>query len=119
MYVLGLYISKIRGAIFWMVIKKILLIQFNPSLISGNQKWKGAAPNFVSNEIFKRFVVKFLRIVKLKEWVIEKSKIIEAMAWVIKYFKQASAGKIFLWLLKRGIILNKLISNPIHILNQE
>ena len=39
-----------RGAIFCQVIKSILLIQFNPSITTGNQKWKGAMPIFIINE---------------------------------------------------------------------
>jgi hypothetical protein len=44
------------GAIFCHVIKIKLFIQFNPSEIEGNQKWKGAAPIFINiieeNKIF-------------------------------------------------------------------
>lgn len=51
-----LYIIKIIGAIFCHVSKIRLLNQFNPSITSGNQKWKGAAPIFVNNaELVIRF----------------------------------------------------------------
>jgi hypothetical protein len=44
-------IDKITtGAIFCQVIKIKLLIQFNPSITLGNQKWKGATPLFNINE---------------------------------------------------------------------
>jgi len=39
-----LNINKIIGAIFCHVNIKVQLIQFKPSITSGNQKWKGAAP---------------------------------------------------------------------------
>lgn len=39
----------IKGATFCQVIKIKLLIQFNPSITFGNQKWKGAIPLFNIN----------------------------------------------------------------------
>lgn len=51
--------------------------------------------------------------------IIEKSKINEAKAWVIKYFNEDSEDILFFNELNKGIIDNKLISNPIHILNHE
>jgi hypothetical protein len=38
------YEISIKGAIFCHVIKIKLLVQLNPSITPGNQKWKGAAP---------------------------------------------------------------------------
>lgn len=43
---------RIIGAIFCHVNKIEQLNQFNPSITSGNQKWKGAAPNFINNAEF-------------------------------------------------------------------
>lgn len=43
---LTVYIKMIIGAIFCQVNKINLFIQFRPSIISGNQKCNGAAPNF-------------------------------------------------------------------------
>lgn len=37
---------SINGAIFCHVIKVNVLIHENPSIIAGNQKWKGAIPIF-------------------------------------------------------------------------
>lgn len=80
-----LYMIKIIGAIFCHVNIKNLLNQFNPSIISGNQKWNGAAPIFVKNEEF----IIILRN-SLEFWginsnsiliiMIENNKIIEAKA---------------------------------------
>lgn len=39
------------GAIFCQVSIIDAVIQFNPSITSGNQKWNGAAPIFVSNAV--------------------------------------------------------------------
>jgi len=50
---------------------------------------------------------------------IENKKIEEARAWVKKYFKEASEENKFLLSFIKGIKDNKLISNPIHILNQD
>lgn len=37
---------KFKGPIFWAVINNKVVFQVNPSIIEGNQKWNGAAPNF-------------------------------------------------------------------------
>ena len=45
------------GEIFCQVIRIIELIHLNPSMISGNQKWRGAAPIFnKSAEFIKKFI---------------------------------------------------------------
>ena len=119
-----LFIIKIIGAIFCHVNKIKEFIQFKPSITSGNQKWKGAAPNLVSNAefiiiikvelIFREINSIFNNII-----IIENNKINEAKAWVIKYFNDDSDENILLTELNKGIIDNKLISNPIHIPIQE
>lgn len=45
---INLEINKInlRGPVFWKVINSSVLFHVKPSIIEGNQKWKGAAPNF-------------------------------------------------------------------------
>jgi len=113
-----LYINKIIGAIFCQVSIIRQLFQFNPSITSGNQKWKGAAPIFVNKAELKinnkglliKNILKFIDII-----MIENKKIVEAMACVIKYFREASEEKRFFVLFIRGMIDNRLISNPIHI----
>lgn len=45
-----IYEINIKGAIFCQVIKINLLNQDNPSITLGNQKWKGATPNFIIKE---------------------------------------------------------------------
>jgi len=50
---------RIIGAIFCQVIKIKLLIQFNPSITLGNQKWKGAIPLFNIREEAKIIFIIF------------------------------------------------------------
>lgn len=119
-----LYIIKIIGAIFCQVKRMRELFQFNPEITSGNQKWNGAIPNLIKSEEFNN-----INILILNSWliwvkncikiIIENKKILEAKVWVIKYFSAASEGYIFLELVINGIKDNRLISNPIHILNHE
>ncbi len=105
----------------------ILLIQLNPSITIGYQKWKGAIPIFIINEeakIMLIFELKFVIIIifhsiKKENKIIENNKILDAIAWVRKYFNEASEeNKLFNFIVK-GIKDNKLISSPIHTLNQE
>lgn len=56
---------------------------------------------------------------KIKKFKIENKKIVEANLWIKKYFKDASEEYKFFEFIIKGIKDNKLISNPIHILNQE
>lgn len=49
----------------------------------------------------------------------ENNKTLEAKAWVKKYFNDASEENKLFNFIVRGIKDNKLISNPIHTLNQE
>lgn len=96
------------------------LIQDNPSIILGNQKWKGKDPIFIKREIlikidrnkfqFKNKII-FIRIKKIK--------LIEAIDWVKKYFKEASLDNKFLELEIKGINLKRLISKPIQHPNHE
>lgn len=51
--------------------------------------------------------------------ITEKSKIVEAKAWTRKYFKEDSEENKFFDLIIKGIKDNKLISKPIHTVNQE
>lgn len=51
--------------------------------------------------------------------MIINNSILDAIAWVKKYFKDASEENKLLDFIERGIKDNKLISNPIQILNQE
>lgn len=89
-----LYIIKTMGVIFCHVNKIKQFNQFKPSITSGNQKWNGAIPIFVSKaelniiiiELSIFFSTKKLLDIKIKE----KSKITEAKAWVKKYFRDLS-----------------------------
>lgn len=103
----------------------MLLIQFNPSITIGNQKWNGAIPVFIIKEeakIILIFELKFKSIfhsIKKENKIIENNKTLEAKAWVRKYFNDASEeNKLFNFIVK-GINDNKLISNPIQILNHD
>jgi len=49
--------TKTIGVIFCHVNKIKQLIQFNPSITSGNQKWNGAIPIFVSNAELKMIII--------------------------------------------------------------
>lgn len=56
---------------------------------------------------------------KIKKVKIENKKMEEARAWIKKYFRDDSEENKFFVPIIKGIKDNKLISNPIHILNQE
>lgn len=81
------YERRIIGAIFCHVIRIKLLFQFIPSIISGNQKWNGAAPIFnrrvelikIENKIFifKDSVVKLFLIIMI---IIKNKKVVDAIA---------------------------------------
>lgn len=109
------------GEIFCHVIKIKQFNQDNPSIILGNQKWKGVEPilinkvEFIKIEIIK-FILKFKNIILIK--IINK-KLIEAIDWMRKYFKDASEENKFFELEIRGINLNRLISSPIQHPNHE
>lgn len=82
-------------------------------------------PVFIINEdakIILIFELKFKIIfhsIRKENKIIENNNILEASAWVRKYFKDASdENKLFNFIVK-GIKDNKLISNPIHTLNQD
>lgn len=110
------------GVIFCQVIKKKQFNQERPSLILGNQWWKGVDPIFINIEELikieiKLFVTKFF--IKNKFKIIANKKLIDAIDWVKKYFNAASEfNKLFGFTIK-GINLNRLISNPIQHPNQE
>lgn len=120
-----LYINRIIGAIFCHVRINKQFNQSKPSITSGNQKWNGAIPIFVRREEFIvnknidwkfRFVKKFLFIIIE---MIDSRIIVEAIDCTIKYLIEDSADNIFFLLCIKGIIDNKLISNPNHIPNHE
>lgn len=77
------YIKRIIGAIFCQVSIIRQLNQFNPSITSGNQAWKGAAPILVNSAefiIIKKTECSGKISVKFKFIIIENNKIIEAKA---------------------------------------
>jgi hypothetical protein len=68
------------------------------------------------------FELKFKKVfhsIKKENKIIENNKTLDAKAWVRKYFKEASEENKLLIFIVRGIKDNKLISKPIHTLNQE
>lgn len=103
----------------------ILLIQFRPSITIGNQKWKGAIPVFIIKEEAKMILILELKFVvifhsiKKENKIIENKRILEAKAWVRKYFNVASEENRLFNFIVKGIKDNKLISNPIQILNHD
>lgn len=99
------------------------MIQFNPSITLGNQKWNGAVPLFNNKEdrIIILISLLLLKIIKLFLYInkiVENNKMEEANAWVRKYFNEDSLD-IKLLSFIRGINDNKLISNPIQAPNHE
>lgn len=117
------YIIRIIGAIFCQVNIIKELVQSSPSIISGNQKWNGAAPILVKNAVFMINLngdeIEILYPILRESMIIANKIRVEASAWVTKYFSAASVAKGFLTLIIKGIIDKRLISNPIHIPIQE
>lgn len=113
------YINKVIGAIFCQVNIIMEFIHVSPSIISGNQKWKGAAPIFIKNVVLRIneiYILVLTLYIKLIDIIIILNNIIvEAIVWVIKYFIAASEFCILLVFLIKGIIESRLISSPIHI----
>lgn len=125
LFVIELNINKTMGIIFCHVRIKRAFIHLNPSIISGNQKWKGAIPILVNKAEFiaiKNLVwgTKLLTINDLFSIITTAIRITDdAIACVIKYLIDASEDKILFFLCIRGIIDRRLISRPIHIPNHE
>lgn len=110
------YEINIIGAIFCQVNIIKVLDQFNPLIISGNQKWKGAAPIFIRRAhliIIIEVVLNSIILSIFIDKIVEKRNNLDARACVIKYLRADSAGKVFLLFFNKGKIDNKLISNPI------
>lgn len=88
------YDNNTIGAIFCHVIRIIVVIQLNPSTISGNQKWNGAAPIFIMRVEFITIImyllifiiISFIIFVEIITIIIENMKIDEDIAWTRKYF---------------------------------
>lgn len=81
-----LYINTTMGAIFCHVNRIAQFIHLSPSITSGNQKWKGAAPIFIrraelriinANCVISMLLLKLLFII-IK--MIENKRIVEAIA---------------------------------------
>lgn len=118
------YDKRTIGAIFCHVINNKLLIHVSPSITIGNQKWNGAIPTFIIKQELKIIFIVVLNFKKffkdnIEKKIIKNNKILEAKAWVKKYFNIDSDEYKLLTFIIRGINDNKLISNPIQILNQE
>lgn len=120
-----LYINRTIGAIFCQVITSKQFNQSSPSITSGNQKWNGAIPIFVSKEEFIlsknvdwlfMFVNRFLFIISI---ITDMRITVEAAAWTIKYLIDDSVDRIFFCMCIIGIIDKRLISSPNHIPNHE
>lgn len=117
-------INSIMGAIFCHVNRIRELIHLNPSITSGNQKCIGAAPNFVRNAVFiiivrEKFMRGLINSSVDNNIIIAVNKINDAIACVTKYFIAASDANTFFFSENKGIIDNKFISNPIHIVIHE
>lgn len=102
------------------------MIQLNPSITPGNQKWKGAAPIFNIRDELIRIDKGVVEIIKVFGNLIDKdtritanNKVAEAKAWVRKYFSDASLENKFRDVDIKGIKDNRLISRPIQAPNHE
>lgn len=74
----------IIGAIFCQVNIKKHEVQFKPSIIEGNQRWKGIKLNFINKG---KIMIIFSLLIKKNDLLINKiNNIIEANAWIKKYF---------------------------------
>lgn len=75
---------KTMGVIFCHVSKIKQFNQFNPSITSGNQKWNGAIPIFVSKAELKIIIIVLSIFFKIKKFLDIKikanNKIIDANA---------------------------------------
>jgi len=81
----------------------------NPSIVWGNQKWKGAAPNLSSREVVKMIENRCEENIR-----IDLAKIIkeDPKAWIKKYFRAASEEyRVFLEII-RGIKDKRFNSRP-------
>lgn len=79
------------GKIFCQVLKIKQFIQFSPFIVLGNQKWKGAAPNFIKRLIFIiKIIIVLLMGVKLNHFVKEiiKSDLNKKLAELIDWIKK-------------------------------
>lgn len=99
-----------------MVIRRIAEGHWRPSITLGNQKWKGAAPDFSKRATTIKNWAELV-VVKLKE----AARIIteEPRAWIKKYLRAASEEYWFLFVEIRGIKDKRLSSKPIQAPNQE
>jgi len=103
-----LYINRTMGVIFCHVRISKQFIQLSPSITSGNQKWNGAIPIFVSRA---EFIVRIVRLLISKFigmffliiiTIIEARIIVDAIACTIKYLIDDSVDKIFFGFVSRG-----------------
>lgn len=113
----------IIGKIFCQVLKIRQFIQLSPFIVLGNQKWNGAAPNFINNLIFiiKSTVIFFIGVIwnHLISEIIKielNKKFTELKDWIKKYLIILSEEKLLFLLIITGIKLIKFISMPIQIL---
>lgn len=116
--VFDVYIMTIIGAIFCHVSMSKQFTHLNPSITSGNQKWKGAAPIFVKIE---EFIIKIHDLfmvsvdISFVIRIVANMNIVEASVCVIKYFIVASDSFTLFMFLSKGMIDKRLISIPNHI----
>ena len=105
-----------KGATFWTVIRIIRRGQDIPSIIWGNQKWKGAAPNFNNSAETIRIEETSAENNINEPLIIMKE---DPKAWIKKYFKAASEEyRLFIVKIK-GIKDIRLSSNPTQAINHD
>lgn len=113
---LNRHTNKKRGAIFWIVIIIEICGHIKPFITWGNQKWKGAAPNFNKSAEHSIEYAKF-QLFNLNNT--EKIIIDDPRAWIKKYFKAASEEYWLFFLIIIGIKDIKFNSRPIQAPNQD
>ena len=108
------YLISVRGANFCHLINNRQFVQFIPSMTSGIQKCKGAAPSLRASEVvIIEWDMSLIHCFWKESMMMAISRIIEANACTRKYF---SADSVIRWLLVfevRGRKDKRLISNPI------
>lgn len=112
---------NIKGASFCQEIITMQRLQLILFMIWGNQKWNGGSPSLIIRADVKIKWVKLNILYEVIDISMDAHKIIatEAIAWGRKYLIHDSVELLPILYTNKGIILIRLISNPIQAKNQE
>lgn len=117
-------LSMRRGASFCHVSIMNRILQDICLAILGTQKCKGAPPNFnTRDKIIRRLNILLVNIEYQERVLLYMSTEViisrlDLILWIMKYFMEASASSVLPLIFMRGRKPIKLISRPIHIVNQ-